>query len=988
MFLHAQHPYSWNLSVEDGLPSLEVYDLYQDTKGYMWIGTDKGLCKYNGRTFTYYKNKDQKGMALSGIQEDEKGRIWVRNFKKQIFYVENDSLHRFEEIDKLELNDLAEAVIGPDKVLYLLNRVERLVYRLKDLGSNWEIETFDLNYLKSLGGNTSYFRLHQILTGNGGLYILTTFGLYHLKGEDVSFISNSNLLEDTFADTVAVSNGTLLNNEASLFLLQRSKKEAQLSKLVGNKIEVIEALKNSVYLRDKKLLSLRYLSDGTYWVLTSNGGVVELLFNQNDPQIEGNILFPKEGISDILIDKEGNYWVSSLENGVYIIPKLSIRQTPASDFGITKRKLGVMTVKDSNHFFIATKDEKVLLLNQNQEIKQTYTIPNRTCNHLLWNNEELCASGEQYLCFFNDTNLVDFLTNYPSVKNIYFYKNKILLMATGGAGLKLMSPEVIGVDVFFENTFPSISISENNKWPVNGKSVPHKHCNWVIGDEKHNRFLAAYSDTLICYPEEGASFPVLNEKEELIEATFMEKGAGGLIWICSINRGLYALDKDLKIKYHLTIKNGLISNSIYRLRVSKEGKIWLLGNQGVQSFDPKTKESHIYTIQDGLPTHEIRDIVLVNQKIHLSTAKGLVSFDQEMPSKNEVAPLIYIKNIAIYDRDTILSEVYDLTYVQNSITIEVEGLAYRSRGMFQYKYRMLGIDTVWRYQEGQTNFMRFPQLQSGKYTFEAKIINEDGVESVATRVVFNIGLPYWKTWWFILSIVFFIAIVVFMVVRNQLRQAQLENQNSNLKMEALQSQMNPHFIFNVLTAVQNLWLQHKNELAMDLQSNFAKLLRKIFQYSSKRAITIEQVEDFLNNYLNLEQIRFENEVEIDFKIEEVLLEDDYRVPPLLIQPIIENSFKHGLFHKATDRKLSIHLKQEGAYLYCCVEDNGIGRKDKSGEPKVKRSSGLSTTKERLAILQLSAINAKHPHNNFKITDLKKSGDIPAGTKVELWIPFI
>jgi LytS/YehU family sensor histidine kinase len=227
-----------------------------------------------------------------------------------------------------------------------------------------------------------------------------------------------------------------------------------------------------------------------------------------------------------------------------------------------------------------------------------------------------------------------------------------------------------------------------------------------------------------------------------------------------------------------------------------------------------------------------------------------------------------------------------------------------------------------------------------------------------------------------------------MVVRNQLRQARLESQNSNLKMEALQSQMNPHFIFNVLTAVQNLWLQHKNELAMDLQSNFAKLLRKIFQYSSKRAISIEQVEEFLDNYLNLEQIRFENTVDIDFQIEEILLEDEYRIPPLLIQPSIENSFKHGLFHKQKDLKLSIHLKQEGAYLYCCVEDNGVGRKDNGNKMDSKRSSGLSTTKERLFILQESTLKAKHPHDNLRIIDLKNSEGVPLGTKVELWIPFI
>ena len=991
--LLAQHPYFWTLTTEDGLPSLEIYDLYEGSKGYIWMGTDKGLCKYNGKTFSYYKNKDQKGEALSGIQEDKKGRIWVRNFKEQVFYVENDSLHRLNKIDELQLNNLGEFIINQDAVIYIMDKSKNLIHKIWESEKDWQTQTFDLKDPK-LGED---LLLHHIVEVNGVLYVLTLSGMYYLSGTELIFIDDNNLRKYDFYKRPAIEYGELIKRDSSLVILQSEYRTLKFNELVSNKIKEIQGCKNQNYLKDKEIISARYLADSSCWMLTKNAGVVEVLTAQNNMKKEGAILFPNEGISDILIDREGNYWVSSLENGVHIIPKLMVSQTPSKKWNVMDGKLGVMAVKDTTHFFLATNDKQILLLSHQQELEHTYHISSIGCSNLYWNQKELCVSGNRILYFFQASS-ADYHRIYPkipTIKNTYIYNENILIIATGTAGLTMVmnTRDTASLDTFPNNIFPSIPTNHYYRSGIINnvyiKGVGGRRCNWVIGDEAHRRFITAYFDTLMCYPEQGQQFPILDQAGKSIKGTFLEKGNNNLIWICTVEEGIYAIDEDLQAVYHFTTKDGLINNMIKKLRVARDGTLWLLGNEGVQSFHPETKESHLYTLQDGLPTHEIRDILLLDEKVWLSTAKGLVTFDQNMPSKNKVEPLIYIKGVAIHDKDTTVQEQYNLTYNQDNITIQVEGLAYRSRGAFQYKYRMLGIDTLWRYQNGQINFMRFPQLQPGAYQFEVKAVNEDGIESEKiASIVFNIAPPYWKTWWFFLLFIFGIGLILFSIIWNYWSRLKLENQNSNLKMEALQSQMNPHFIFNVLTAVQNLWMQHKNELAMDLQSNFAKLLRKIFQYSSKRAITIEQVEEFLENYLNLEQIRFENKVDIDFRIEEILLEDDYYIPPLLIQPVIENSFKHGLFHKKTNRHLTIVLKEAFPYLYCCVEDNGVGRKLPLKRKKERRSSGLSTTRERLLILQQNIIKKPHPHHNLKITDLKNPDGSPKGTRVELWIPFI
>lgn len=153
-----------------------------------------------------------------------------------------------------------------------------------------------------------------------------------------------------------------------------------------------------------------------------------------------------------------------------------------------------------------------------------------------------------------------------------------------------------------------------------------------------------------------------------------------------------------------------------------------------------------------------------------------------------------------------------------------------------------------------------------------------------------------------------VSIIIWGFIRNKRKEERLQNQNNLLRMQALQTQMNPHFIFNVQAAIQGLWLRGSEEAALSLQNKFSKLLRKIFQYSGHLTISIEQLVEFLENYIALEKIRFKNEVQVEFEIDPSLLDGDYFVPPLLVQPIVENSFKHGLLHRENNRKLLIELK--------------------------------------------------------------------------------
>ncbi len=220
------------------------------------------------------------------------------------------------------------------------------------------------------------------------------------------------------------------------------------------------------------------------------------------------------------------------------------------------------------------------------------------------------------------------------------------------------------------------------------------------------------------------------------------------------------------------------------------------------------------------------------------------------------------------------------------------------------------------------------------------------------------------------------------------QESEFQEKITQLKMQALQAQMNPHFIFNSMNAIQQFLTTNDSESAMIYLSRFARLIRLIFEYSRKSSVTLEEEIDFLKLYLDLENLRFKNKVTVNLEIEDGIDKESISIPPLLVQPLIENAFKHGLMHKESDGKLLIFFSQNNGWLKCTVQDNGVGRKKAKElgqwKPENYRSSGLKITKERLKLMKDSQ-NENDENIRLSIEDLHDGNGQPAGTKVELLI---
>lgn len=225
------------------------------------------------------------------------------------------------------------------------------------------------------------------------------------------------------------------------------------------------------------------------------------------------------------------------------------------------------------------------------------------------------------------------------------------------------------------------------------------------------------------------------------------------------------------------------------------------------------------------------------------------------------------------------------------------------------------------------------------------------------------------------------------LLKSEIEKAQAESKATESELKALKSQMNPHFIFNALNSIQEQFMFGDKLVANEQMGNFTSLTRQILSVSGKKKIPLASEIDILTKYLELEKMRFETDFEYSIHFDENIDDEYIELPPMLIQPFVENSIKHGLLHKEGNKKIEVHfaLNEDETYLICTVEDNGVGRK-KSEEIKQKNQHNSFSTSSVAQRLQM--INENNSSENLVYFDLEDKNKNATGTKVVLKIALV
>ncbi|WP_264542318.1 MULTISPECIES: sensor histidine kinase [Flavobacterium] len=438
-----------------------------------------------------------------------------------------------------------------------------------------------------------------------------------------------------------------------------------------------------------------------------------------------------------------------------------------------------------------------------------------------------------------------------------------------------------------------------------------------------------------------------------------------------------------------TEKYNVANDHVEGIAEDFNGNIWFTSAEGLNHYNFKTDKVVRISQIDGLASDDLiyGFCKLRPTQIALGTDFGyqVVATDKILKTK-----LVNKLQISVVKKDGVI-----LAHPNNAITIDYDfteldihfsALSFSEKEKIIYKYKF-DTDTTWNY-IGTNPKLSLVKLAPGKYTITVAVgDNLDNWQSKTLTISLVITPPFYQTFWFMGILTLLILGILYLILRYLVDQEKIKGiLKSNIKeaeMQTLRSQMNPHFMFNSLNSINSYIIQNKSNEASKYLTTFSKLMRSILDHSKHRLITIEKELKTLDWYLQLEAVRLEHKFTYSITCSENIDTKTTLIPPLILQPFVENAIWHGIQNKIGPGHIAIVLEQNTSDSYkISITDNGIGRKASAALKKNQtshKSYGIDITINRLEML--------HPGNTISITDLEGEKEQPLGTKVELIISY-
>ncbi|MFY0675383.1 MAG: histidine kinase [Bacteroidia bacterium] len=963
--LFAQVPSSWQLTDENGLPSMLVYDVAQDQDGFFWLATEAGLFKYDGVKFENYSSETSKATAVGNLIIDSLNRVWCQNFSDQIFYVENGVTKEFVRHHKVDVKRFSSFKIDQNG-LWISSNITKTLHNF-NLNTN-EHQAFEIGPLWS----------PFLMKGKFGIAIYyrdTVFGFNpatkRLEAKKPLQVSR-NYIGKGFKHFNSY-NGQLLfgdyNNDR--FLIKQGR-------------QIFEG----VYPEDEnfQLLCFFQEDDSTFW-LGSSLGIFVYRSNAGSKKLKLIKNFnTSHYVTCIYKDYEKSIWTTTFRNGIHVIPNSKIESfniesavsvnPPISV--ISESKNGMLFCTSTGETFKGSYSKGFKQIKPKSKFEITSITQLKNQSYLLGNNQYRASDNVQTAYYHAST-----------PKEVHFYKNRLFFASGVGSMRSNYTIGHLRIDSVKSEHFRNVR--------ARASELDTLKSSWIVG----------YADGLFIHNLNNPhSFFEVKNKSESIFANSIKLLQNGDLWVGTIGQGLYII-RDNKVVAHYTTKNGLLSNNINDIEESNKG-VWVATNRGLQKFIKEEKIFQNFTRFDGLSSNEITDIIIVKNRIWVATAKKLNTFPVEINPINSLEPNVFFTKATVGSNNEQIENGSQISFNHKTVNLSFTGLSFKSRGSFKYKYRTIGLDSSWQYKSGNNNNITHYALQPGDYEFQVFAINEDGMQSKSPATFsFSVEKPfYMSVIFYVFLIVSFIILTVLVSVsrirfirrkteveqlkgRVELEKAKLEQELRESQLASLKSQLNPHFIFNALNSIQEFILLNNTREANRFLGKFADLMRITLELSNSRMCSLQDELKVLKLYLELEGLRFEDSFEYKLTVGASINPQAVEIPSMLIQPYVENAIKHGLLHKKANRKLNVDFEiiDDQNELLVVIEDNGVGRDVAEAinaqRHKKHRSFATGANQKRLELLNIESGKTIVT----EVFDLKNEYDNAIGTKVVLHIPI-
>jgi hypothetical protein len=337
---------------------------------------------------------------------------------------------------------------------------------------------------------------------------------------------------------------------------------------------------------------------------------------------------------------------------------------------------------------------------------------------------------------------------------------------------------------------------------------------------------------------------------------------------------------------------------------------------------------------------------------------------------------------------------FTLPFRNNDLQVEFVGISYRNDASIRYRYRLLGSDDHW----GTTDhgILHYPSLPPGKYELQILAINPSGAISGALGLPFSIDTPWWQEIWVRIVGTLVVGGLIWLLFNRRVKIIQQKEAEktataarmAELEQMALRSRMNPHFIFNSLNSIQLFVMEKDIRGANEYITHFSRLIRQTLDISARASLSLQEEIDYLSTYLELEKRRFEGAFDYDIFVAANIDRRGQRLPPMILQPYVENAILHGIAHRKEGLgRISISFQTDDRHLICTIEDNGVGRVRAALYKRQDRmqypSRGMELTARRIDILNSGM---KEPISTL-IEDIGEGDERAKGTRVIVRLPL-
>ncbi|GIV31536.1 MAG: hypothetical protein KatS3mg029_0887 [Saprospiraceae bacterium] len=488
-----------------------------------------------------------------------------------------------------------------------------------------------------------------------------------------------------------------------------------------------------------------------------------------------------------------------------------------------------------------------------------------------------------------------------------------------------------------------------------------------------------------------------------------EVDAQGRAWIGYNSAGLDCFDpsqQNGEQVRNFRIADGLPGEKVMAIAKDGNNYLWLATNNGLSRLDLNSHTFRNFSMKDGLIRDDLGFHWVASLKVLESGGifiggHGFFSIlDPRKIPENKPPPRIVLNELFIYDSEKLLDTSLEyargivLQPDENFFTITFAALEFTKPEQLRYRFRLMGFDRSWR--ESREGKATYTDVPPGQYTFrvEAAYAGSDWTEEGRTLAI-TVLPPFYATWWFRLLMASLLGFGVLLLhkwrIRRVKEQASLkaayERRLMDVELKALRAQMNPHFLFNSLNSIKNYIVQNEPKLAARYLTKFSQLMRLILNNSKNEVVTLKDELKALELYLELERLRFGHKFEFEFDIEPGLPIESIEIPPLVLQPFVENAIWHGLVHKEGNGMLWVRVQRQNGMLKVEVEDNGVGRerarKLRSKTATKRKGMGMQITSDRLSMVKSFA----GERSTIRIEDLVDADGQPAGTLVVIKIPL-